>query len=68
MDKDYQIAERFTRLSKLEAGKATLEINEHDITNIVLSSVDEVSSLISDKNITVIFSRDETLFATLIHK
>ena len=40
-------------LSKLEAGKLTPELKENNLTTVVLKSIDEVSSLLSDKNIAI---------------
>jgi len=40
-------------LSKLEAGKVTPEFKKNDLTSVVSASLEEVSSLLSDKHISI---------------
>lgn len=46
-------------LSKLEAGKAEPEIREHDLSKVVEASMGEVSSLVDDKNLKLVFDSRE---------
>lgn len=48
-------------LSKLEAGKLELDIDEHDLTSITLSSIDQISSLLNEKNINIDINTDKPL-------
>jgi signal transduction histidine kinase/membrane-bound lytic murein transglycosylase MltF len=48
-------------LSKLEAGKLTPEFKENNLTTVALSSIDEVSSLLSDKNIAIKMDENTSL-------
>lgn len=48
-------------LSKLEAGKLQPKIEENNLTELVLSSIDEISSLLNDKSISIDLNTDRSL-------
>jgi len=55
-------------LSKLEAGKMQIEYSQVDIAALAQETVDEVSSLISEKSISVEVQVDEPITATIDKK
>lgn len=54
-------------LSKLEAGKMETSFTKEDLVILVQDAIDQVSSLVSDKNITVNFNADKSLDCMLDH-
>jgi len=55
-------------LSKLEAGKVAPEFKENNLTSTVLKSIEEVSSLLADKNISIKMDQQNSLIGYFDNK